>query len=419
MQQKLVLIGFAFSILFCWVGWLSAQSTSGWIPTTNNAVHPSNPPPAVAPSSSKSNGTSSGSTVAIPYPKALPVNSATPPASTPVAEGNYTAAMPASDFLLNGTPYAKVLYMEGNVWIRPPDDTSFHLLSDDEPIADHSVIYTGVTGVLDFATGPGMAVRMVPETLVRVNELPQPPAPAAAKTSSPESSQVALRQGTIFSALGREDGQAIDFEVRTPEGVAGARGTMFATTASSGQAEVTMLHGTVNFETPDHQTSQITAGQSQQVSGSSTGKYQFGQHRTFNPVRSSEFFDHAGGLLEHASGYGVVRRGLGPDVARTLRARGYALPAATERRFQNAARMRYEHRPAFNRTHANGVGEKGGANPSSTHPATAPAASNHHVTPQEQQREQEREKEKQEVNRRFQGDNGWERKGDRNGGFGP
>lgn len=412
MQRKLVLAGFTLSVLFCWVGWLSAQSTSGWTPTTtNNNSH------AAAPSPSKSSGTSSGSTAAIPYPKALPVNSTTQtsPTSTPASDGSDNETLAASDFLISGVPYAKVLYMEGNVWIRPPGELSFHLLTDDEPIAQDSVIYTGITGVLDFATGPGMAVRMVPETLIHVTILPQPPAPAA-KTSSPTTAQVALRQGTVFSALGREDGQPIDFEVKTPEGVAGARGTMFATSASAGQAEVNMLHGTVNFETPDHQTSQITAGQSQQISGSLLGKYRFGLHSALNPARTSGFFDHAGGLLEHASGYGVVRRGLGPDVDRTLHERGFALPTATRQRFQNAAKTHYEHRPAFNRTRTTGAGAGGkpGTNPGATHPAAAPGAAEHRLTPQEQQREKER----QEVNRRFQNDNSWNNgRGGKGGGF--
>jgi hypothetical protein len=255
--------------------------------------------------------------------------------------------MAASDFLLNGVPYAKVLYMEGNVWIRPSGDTTFHLLSEDEPIAADSIIYTGFTGVLDFATGPGMATRMVPQTLIRIVDLPQPASLATSTPAAPESSAVALKKGTIFSALGRTDGQPIDYEVRTPQGVAGARGTMFATTASSGQAQVSMLHGTVDFETPDNQTSQISAGQSQQISGMADGRFQFGRNQALNPLSSEAFFDHAGGLLEHASGYGVVRRGLGPDVARILHERGFTLSARLQQRFQNAGRMHYAHRPMF------------------------------------------------------------------------
>ncbi|MCE0483304.1 MAG: FecR family protein [Methylacidiphilales bacterium] len=258
--------------------------------------------------------------------------------------------MTAGDFQIDGVPYAKVLYLEGNVWIRPPDQTTFHRLSEDEPIPAQSVIYTGFNGILDFAPGPGMAARMVPGTLTTVQALPQPVTESAPTTAAPEAAQLLLRKGTIFSALGREDNGPIDYEVHTPQGVAGARGTMFSTSASLGYSSVEMLHGTVNFETGDHQTSQITEGQSQSVFGG-VGKFRFEPRRTFNPANSSVFFNHAGGLLEHASGYGAVRRGLGPDVARTLRAHGYALPAETERRFQNAGRMHYQRRPAFNRTY--------------------------------------------------------------------
>jgi hypothetical protein len=112
-----------------------------------------------------------------------------------------------------------------------------------------------------------------------------------------------------------------------------------------------MLHGTVNFETPDHQTSQITAGQSQQITGSG-GKYQMGDRKPMSPANSDAFFEHASHLLEHASGYGVVRRGLGPDVAKEMQRHGYKLPAETMGRMQNAGKTHYKTKPAFNRSKA-------------------------------------------------------------------
>ncbi len=304
----------------------------------------SNPNSAPAPSSSSKS------------PIALPVAQPVSPTS---AANDDSAPMQNSDFIINGVSYAEVLYLEGNVWIRPPTDTTFHRLAEDEPIAANSLIATGFNGILDFAVGPGMAVRMVPGTVLLVDQLPQPPPITPTKitpatTPTPETVQVAVRKGTIFSALGREDGQPIDYRVRTPEGVAGARGTMFSTSATpstsaaQGQAEVNMLHGTVNFETPDHQTSQIVAGQSQQISGSTVGKFQLGKRQTLNPAESDTFFNHAGGLLEHSSGYGVVRRGLGPDIAKTLQARGFKWSPTIQQRFQNAAKMHFKNRPTFN-----------------------------------------------------------------------
>ncbi len=317
--------------------------------------------------------------------------------------------MQGSDFVIDGVRYARVLYLEGNVWIRPPSAT-FHRLTEDEPIPGQSIIYTGFNGVLDFATGPGMAVRMIPGTLVVVDQLPQssppPPAPkpvtaapttieppSAAKTvqvlpmtSAPaaEASEVTVRKGTIFSALGRDDGQPIDFKVRTPEGVAGAKGTMFSTTAAEGQTEVSMLHGTVNFQTPDQQTAQIPAGQSQQISGSAGNKYQFARQRSLSPANSESFFNHAGGLLEHASGYGAVRRGLGLDIARTLQARGFKLSTALMQRFQNAGKIRFRNRPIFNRMR---MTHPAGAGPSGVRATPAPAPAYRPVTPAEKKAE--------------------------------
>jgi hypothetical protein len=269
--------------------------------------------------------------------------------------------MTPADFEIDGVPYAKVLYLEGNVWIRPPGDTNFHQLAEDEPIANQSLIYTGYNGILDFATGPGMAVRMVPKTAVVVDELP---APAPASSTKPVTSQVDLRKGTIFSALGRENGAPIDYSVQTPSGVAGARGTMFATSVVDGTSQVSMLHGTVNFETPDHQTTQITAGQSQQITGGAGGKYQLGRQKPLSPANSEAFFNHAGGLLEHASGYGVVRRGLGSDVAKEMQRHGYKLPVGAAERLQHAGGMHYKTKPVFNR------GKITGAKSTTPHAAT-------------------------------------------------
>jgi hypothetical protein len=272
-----------------------------------------------------------------------------------------------------------------------------------------------------------MAVRMVPETLLRVAELPQTATLTTSTTSDPETSILGVRKGTVFSALGRSDGEPINFQVRTPEGVAGARGTMFATEVAQGQAQVSMLHGTVNFQTPDNQTSQITAGQSQQISGTPGGKFQLGRSHALNPANSADFFNHAGGLLEHASGYGVVRRGLGPDVASTLRQHGYALPAATQQRFQNAAKVHYQHRPGYRgagTAHPATAGARTGTTTLTTPPsrsntktgasttsASRPALSpvNRQTTPAEnrltpaQQREKELENDR--LNRRLPGDN--------------
>jgi hypothetical protein len=318
--------------------------------------------PTPAPSARASGASApTDSTPPAPTPTPGPVSSPAPlepaaaaPNPSPAASSDDTgdaAPMSDSDFVVSGVPYAKVLYLEGNVWIKSPDDSTYHKLTEDEPIPAQSQIHTGFNGTLDFATGPGMAVRMTPATGISVDSLPQPAPTATTATPAPASaSQISVKRGMVFSALGRSDGQPIDFKVRTPQGVAGARGTMFSTTVIDGESQVSMLHGTVNFETPDHQTSQITAGQSQRVSGSG-GRFKMGERQSLNPGASESYFNHAGGLLEHASGYGVVRRSLGPDVAKTLDAKGYKFPHGVQERFQNAAKAHYQRRPAFNRSH--------------------------------------------------------------------
>lgn len=384
------------ALLFASVELISAQSLTG---SSSAPISPSattNAPPHVTPAP-----TNAAPSAAV-APKALPVNA---------DAANESAVLSDKDFVIGGISYAKVLYIDGSVWIRPPDKSGFHLLTEDEPIPVQSVLATGPNATLDFATGPGMAIRMVPATALIVDELP---IPSSVKPSSdvPETSQVVLKKGTVFSALGREDGQPIDYKVRTPQGVAGARGTMFSTSVTDGQAEVSMLHGTVNFETPDHQKSQIIAGQSQQISTSSSGKYLFGQRRALNPTKSNAFFNHASGLLEHASGYGIVRRNLGPDMVKTLREQGYSLSPEMRQRFQNAAAIRYKNRPGFNHTHEaqpNGAGVKPNASAKPNATATSPNATSEADARRAKLKEREQEKQKAQADR-HPGVNGADRK---------
>ena len=99
----------------------------------------------------------------------------------------------------DGAPCAKPLYVDGRVWVRQPGELFYHHLTEDEPIQLHASLYTGYNGTLDFAPGPGLAVRMIPDTAVTVDTLPasQPPTPAA-----PEAAQVDLKKGTVFSRAG-------------------------------------------------------------------------------------------------------------------------------------------------------------------------------------------------------------------------
>ena len=67
-------------------------------------------------------------------------------------------------------------------------------------------------------------------------------------------------------------------------------------------------------------------------------------------AHSSAFFDHAGGLLDHASSAGVVRRSLGPDVARTLQQKGYQAARARRRPLNHAAQVRASRPASFHHT---------------------------------------------------------------------
>lgn len=337
LRQLFVVLG-GVVFLFVSTERLPAQA-SATTADTSSVTNTAPAPPAAATNAAPSGDAAS---------KALPVNA---------AAANENATLSANDFVIGGVCYARVLYMDGNVWIKSPDKSGFRPLTADELIPAQSVLATGPLGTLDFATGPGMAIRVLPATAVIVDELPLPSS-VKSQSDVPETTQVILKKGSIFSALGREDNHPIDYKVRTPQGVATARGGLFAVSLTEGQAQVDMLHGTVIFEAPNYQKSQVIAGQSQQITTSPGGKYQLGRHRGLNPDSSVVFFNRAGGLLEHASGYGVVRRGLGADVVKSLRDRGYKMPSEARQRFLNAGATHYKSRP--------GVGHANEPQPNST-----------------------------------------------------
>jgi len=76
------------------------------------------------------------------------------------------------------------------------------------------------------------SVRLLPDTQAKVTQK---------LNGSTRQSNVDLKVGTIFSRVGHRPGEAQDFQVHTPEGVAAARGTSFSVTVTTtGGHEVTI-----------------------------------------------------------------------------------------------------------------------------------------------------------------------------------
>jgi hypothetical protein len=103
-----------------------------------------------------------------------------------------------------------------------------------------SVIHTS-SGTVGIHLMPGADTVVAPQTDVRIGTLnySKNAAGAASRTVVLD-----LRKGTVFNDLVHGDGVS-DFRVKTPKGVAAARGTIWSVTVVSGEVTIKVLRGEV------------------------------------------------------------------------------------------------------------------------------------------------------------------------------
>ncbi len=92
------------------------------------------------------------------------------------------------------------------------------------------------SSVAVFMNGVNSA-RLLPDSEVKITEH---------LNGSTRNTMIDLKQGTVFSRVGRRPGETQDYEVRTPEGVAAARGTEFADYRANGRHFVFVAKGVVD-----------------------------------------------------------------------------------------------------------------------------------------------------------------------------
>jgi ribosomal protein L27 len=131
-----------------------------------------------------------------------------------------------------GIDQMKLAAVHGPVTLKLPN-------GETKPGADGMIIPSGTS--ISTADGASAAVfmggvdsaRFLPDTKAKVSQN---------LDGSLRHTSINLQVGTVFSRVGHRPGEKQDYEVRTPEGVAAARGTSFSTTVTnSGGHEVTIV----------------------------------------------------------------------------------------------------------------------------------------------------------------------------------
>ena len=119
------------------------------------------------------------------------------------------------------------------------------------------VTTTGSSSVAVFMGGVN-SVRLMPDTEVQLDQQ---------MNGTIRKTTVALHEGTVFSRVGHRDGETEDYQVKSPEGVAMAKGTEFADTVQGGHHYVYVVKGIVAEIVNGLQTGLLTPTSSSLASG--------------------------------------------------------------------------------------------------------------------------------------------------------
>lgn len=134
---------------------------------------------------------------------------------------------------------------QGDVQVAlPSSPTSFVPATDSMAIPNGSVVKTGDGGTAAVLFGGVNSVRLTPQSEAAVQQ-----------TVTPQlrTTEIDLKSGAAFSKVGLRPGEKQDYRVKSPFGVAAARGTDFVTVVMPDRTDVWIAQGTVQLDQPNGQ----------------------------------------------------------------------------------------------------------------------------------------------------------------------
>jgi len=140
------------------------------------------------------------------------------------------------------TVSAQVFSVAGTVEFAGPGSTSYAPLKKGQILPVGSTVRTGDDGVAVLVTTPGSAIQLGNNSIMKINDL------AFAKSGGAVTQRTAVLQltsGVVSALIDPSTPQITDFQVRTPEGAAAARGTFYAVLVYQGKTYIGVKEGHV------------------------------------------------------------------------------------------------------------------------------------------------------------------------------
>lgn len=199
------------------------------------------------------------------------------------------------------------------VLMRPGSKAEFPLSSGDK-ISPGYLLKTK-SGKVMLKPIPGTAVEIGSNTTVHIKEL--------SVTGSRRNVLLDVKDGEIVAVIDKLNPSFTNFRIKTPQGVAAARGTTFSINVRGGQSKIVGLSGRVAITTPGGRTVSLGGGQTSTVSGSGSGA----QASAPAPATPADVAA-AVNVVQAAVRQGVVSSDAAVQIVQALQSAGVAVPSS-------------------------------------------------------------------------------------------
>ncbi len=153
----------------------------------------------------------------------------------------------------------RVIFVSGHAELQRPDEPTPHSAQKGESVIIGTRISTGADGRVVLTPMPGVKSMIAPNTII-VLESASDSHPSA--TEVKHQAVIELKVGAVVSDLQKQPGATFDYSIRTPRGLAGARGTTFTVGLNpAGIQTIVVSHGTITLSLADGRTISLTIGQ--------------------------------------------------------------------------------------------------------------------------------------------------------------
>lgn len=135
--------------------------------------------------------------------------------------------------------------IKGSVLFALPGSADFKPLTPNTALPVGSKVKTGANATATLLTVPEAAVRLQENTEITIGGLEYE---KSGDQVTKRDALIELNSGTLSALIKRNDPKTTDFKIKTPQGVAAARGTFYAVTVKDGKSVVGVKEGKVSVK---------------------------------------------------------------------------------------------------------------------------------------------------------------------------